>query len=133
MLLECWARMDPERQGLTAAEVVERLYSKGAQTPAPDYHAPMKAAVDSLVGKGDSRLLGNKLRVFRRRIFQGRYIDHAGKEHKAVRWAVFSAAEFRVRPDMTPHTPQTPLRERDPGECGESFSNVDAARCDSRN
>jgi hypothetical protein len=72
LLLSCWEQMDPDRQGLTAAEVIDRLFRHPPESP-PAWHAEMRAAVESLVGRGDSRALGNRLRTYRRRIFRGRF------------------------------------------------------------
>jgi hypothetical protein len=95
VLLECWEKLDPDRSGLTTAEVVGTIYEKGAHAP-PDWHAEMRAAIDGLVDRGDARRLGNRLRLFRRRIFSGRYIDHAGSAQRAIRWAVYPASTFRA-------------------------------------
>jgi len=136
LLLCCWEQMDPDRQGLTAAEVTDRLFRRPPESP-PAWHAEMRAAVESLVGRGDSRALGNKLRSYRRRIFHGRFIDQAGTEHRAARWVVCPAAEFR-RPagEDSPHSQDSPppgaTREGQPGEScesGESFSANGRALC----
>lgn len=102
LLLSCWQRMDPARRGLTVAELIRRLY-KDPPVPLPDYHAPMKAAIESLVAKPEARPLGNKLRAYRRRIFNGRFIDKAGDAEQGARWVVYNAEEFR-RADETQET-----------------------------
>ena len=132
LLLSCWERMDPDRQGLTAAEVIDRLY-KRTQESCPPWHAEMRAAVETLVGRSDSRSLGNKLRSYRRRIFQGRFIDQAGTEHRAARWVVRPASEFR-RPteEDSPHSPDSPPGSQSGESCesGESFpANVQNGSC----
>jgi hypothetical protein len=124
LLLTCWECMDQERQGMTAAEVIDRLY-KHPPSPAPDWHGDMRAAVEGLVGKGDSRLLGNKLRSYRRRVFQGRFIDKAGEQQRAARWAVYPAGAFLDGVSKTHQTHHThragdPHREPGAGESGES-------------
>jgi hypothetical protein len=107
--------------------VIERLY-KNPPAVLPDYHDDMKAVVEGLLGKADSRLLGNRLRSYRRRIFRGRFIDKAGQEQRAVRWAVYPAAAFRDRPGKTHKThdthsaaPAADAAASESGECGESF------------
>ncbi len=103
-----WEQMDPEKRGLTAAEVLQQLYprqTRDAHTP-PPWHADFRAALESLLGKPDTRALGTKLRSYRRRLFGGRYIDRLGTEHQAVKWVVRRKTEFR------PTTSPT-------GECGE--------------
>ena len=118
VILASWEKLDPLRRGLTTADVVQKV--KDTSVNPPDYVVDLRDALEAFLGKLDSRLLGNKLRSYRRRIFAGRYIDKAGTEHSAARWAVFPATEFRRGGKHTPHTPQTPPNgER--GESGESF------------
>jgi hypothetical protein len=119
VLLACWERMDPERRGLTTADVIDLLYKQPPPSP-PNLHADAKAALETLTGKPDSRQLGNRLRSCRRRILQGRFIDHVGKKHQAVLWTVFPADSFRASPKNTPQTPNTPRSEDRAGESGES-------------
>jgi hypothetical protein len=116
VVLACWERLDPDRCGLTAAEVIERLYKQPPPSP-PAFHADLKAALESLIAKPDARALGNRLRAYRRRIFQGRFIDQAGTQQRAARWAVFPASEFRRGPGKT-H--QTHPAGSESGESGES-------------
>jgi hypothetical protein len=106
VLLECWERMDETAKGLTAAQVIATLFKdkRAANSPAPpDWHGDMRAAIESLIGRGDSRALGIKLRQYRRRIFGGRYFDRAGQEHRAIRWHVYPASAFgsAATPDTT--------------------------------
>jgi hypothetical protein len=105
-LLACWAQMDPARNGLTAAEVIDRLY-KNPPSSAPPYHADMRDALEAMLGRPDAQRLGYKLRAYRRRLFEGRFIDRVGSHARAVRWSVLSADEFR-RPETPP-----PERERE--------------------
>jgi hypothetical protein len=102
VLLRCWERMDPGGGGLTAACVVERLFRrKPADPPLLDWEGEMRGAIEELVGRGDSRLLGYKLRAYRRRVFDGRYLDRVGQDHQAAAWAVYSAADMRGGEDDT--------------------------------
>jgi hypothetical protein len=114
-ILNCWERMDPDRAGLTAAEVVRRLYPRQSRgEPAqqsPAWHDEFRAALESLLGRPDARSLGNKLRCYRRRLFSGRYIDRAGTDHQAARWGVYHRQDFKK--DSKPASPT-------PGESGES-------------
>jgi hypothetical protein len=101
-LLDCWEWMDPNRQGLTAAEVIDQLKNPPKPPkPVPAWHADMKACIEALAGRTDARALGNKLRAYRRRIFAGRFIDRCGEDHRSVKWAVFSADDFCHRPEKT--------------------------------
>jgi hypothetical protein len=118
VVLQCWEELDPERRGVTAAEVIYRLYKAVPESP-PAWHAELRDALETLLGKPDARGLGTRLRSYRRRVFRGRFIDHVGKEHQAVRWAVFRAEQFRARLADPPHTPDTPPAADDPGEGGE--------------
>jgi hypothetical protein len=89
VLLRCWETMDPEGRGMTASEVVERLRSVPLEE-AGEWQHDMRAAVEGLAGWGTetSARLGYKLRSNRRRRFDGRYIDAAGKSHGAALWTV---------------------------------------------
>ncbi len=115
IVLECWEKLDPARKGLTAAEVIQRLY-KSPPDPMPDFYADMKDALEGLLGKPDSRNLGTRLRSYRRRIFNGLFIDHAGTVKHAIRWAVFPAEAFRAKAKYTHHAHHT---HQQFGECGE--------------
>jgi hypothetical protein len=121
VILACWERLDPDRRGLTAAEVINLLYKDTPVQP-PEFHNDLRDALEALLGKPDSRGLGNKLRSYRRRMFQGRFIDQAGSQHRAARWAVFPAAEFRRRSKDTHQTHQTHGARGESGESGESVS-----------
>jgi hypothetical protein len=99
VLLECWEQMDPTRRGLTAAEAVKQY--RESPEPRPVWHVDFVAAMEMLLGKPDARGLGTKLRDYRRRIFGKRFIDRAGEDHRAVRWAVFPATDFRRRLEDT--------------------------------
>jgi hypothetical protein len=115
MLLQCWEQMDPERRGLTAAEVVQRL--KDCPTDSlPAHHAELRDALEGLLSKLDARALGTLLRSYCRRVFGGRFIDRAGARQRAVRWAVYPAEAFRRR---AAHTHDTHHTHSPPGECGE--------------
>jgi len=120
VLLACWEKMDPERRGLTAAEVIDRLYKQLPGLPEEGCHADAKAALESLLGKPDARQLGNRLRSFRRRIFQGRFIDWAGESQRAKRWAVFPAGALRSEIKDTHKTHQTHSPDSHRSESGES-------------
>jgi hypothetical protein len=129
VVLTYWECLDPERRGLTAAEVIQRLY-KEQPSVQPDYYADLRDALEALLGKPDARALGNRLRSYRRRVFQGRYIYQASTEHRAARWAVYPAAEFCRRREQTHHTHQTHrVSAGESGECGESFSGEPVPAC----
>jgi hypothetical protein len=120
VLLQCWEQIDPDRRGLTAAEVIQMC--KEPPIGLAGMSIELRDALEALLGKLDSRALGTRLRSYRRRIFQGRFIDQAGKEHKAARWAVYPSNQFRKQAEDTPHTPHTPTAGGECGECGECVS-----------
>jgi hypothetical protein len=130
VLLAAWERLDADRRGLTAAEVIDRL--KAPPSPAPDWYADLRDAVDALAGRLDARALGTRLRSYRRRVFAGRFLDQAGQAHRAARWVVYPAGEFRTRAGHTAHTRNTHLPKPEDGtraaaggecdECGECIS-----------
>ncbi len=92
-LLEAIERLDPLRQGLTAAEIVERV-GKPLEGDSEETTVELRDAIEQLCGKLDSRKLGYQLRGYRRRIFGGRFIDMAGTKHKVVKWVVSKATTF---------------------------------------
>lgn len=119
VLLQCLEQMDAARRGLTAAEIIQTC--KEPPAGSAGLYVDLRDALEGLLGKLDARSLGTKLRSYRRRVFQGRFIDQVGKEHKAARWTVFPADQFRKRPEDTPHTPHTPPPQGDVGSVGSVF------------
>jgi hypothetical protein len=117
-LLNCWAQMDPDRRGLTAAEVVQKLKGDPCD-PSPAYFTDLRDAIEALVGKLDARALGNRLRSYRRRVFDGRFVDQAGTRKNAARWAVYPAEAFQRQSQETHHSHPV---GGECGECGESSS-----------
>ncbi len=119
VVLSCWGLLDPDRKGLTAADVIGRLKDTPPED-APDYYLDLRDALESLLGKLDARALGFKLRSYRRRVFDGRFIDAAGTAKRAARWAVYPAEAFRLggkHPHHTRHThPGTDEHEQKAGE-----------------
>ncbi len=76
-LLRVLLRIDPDRQGLTVSEIVESARTQ------PD----LRAAVEDLAGRLDTRTLGYSLRSFARRNFEGLFLDNAAVTGNGVRWA----------------------------------------------
>jgi hypothetical protein len=126
-ILACLEKLDPERQGLTAAEIVHRAFPKDQSTLSPEL-IELRAAIEALVGRGDAQRLGYKLRSFRRRVFQGRFLDKAGTAHQAVRWTVYPAEEFgrgeddEDGEDVSPQAQTQKDYPHRPGEDGEDVS-----------
>jgi hypothetical protein len=97
-LLRCLSGRDPDRQGLTASEVVEAAKS--------DHE--LRAAVEDLAGRLDTRPLGYSLRSFARRNFEGLFLDRVTNTGRGVRWAAYPMSEFRARRDPSPPSPPSP-------------------------
>ncbi len=104
-----------------AADVIHQLY-KEPPTPTPDYHDDLRDALESLLGKPDSRKLGILLRSYRRRIFRGLFIDQNGSENRAVRWVARSATEFGRSGKPTHSTHSTHSVGDESNESDESVS-----------
>ncbi len=102
-ILDGLAVMDPERKGLTAAEIAGWLLAPGKRTACEE----MKAAVEELCGKLDSAALAYKFRHFRRRNFGGRMLDAVTSGKHAARWRVCDTGGQAVRVDA-PHPPDAP-------------------------
>ena len=89
-------RMNPDRRGLTAAEIVGRLTGT---YDTPDWICEMRSAAEDLCRKLDPRALGLKFRHFKRRNFGGKMLDAAGEDRvSGNRWAVFPASRSASRP-----------------------------------
>jgi hypothetical protein len=121
LLLAGWEKMDPKRRGLTAAEVIHRLFGEDQRFVVPEHYRDMRAAIESLLGKGDTRGLGYKLREYQRRPIGGRYIDRAGEKDHSIRWAVYPATELQPGGKHPPNVPHPPsLAEEETGDAGET-------------
>ena len=84
-ILEEMERLDPQRHGLTAAELIQRSHDD------PTANAELRGAIEELCGKLDSRKLGGRFRHFQRRNFGGKMLDKSGTDRtKTSRWAVFT-------------------------------------------
>jgi hypothetical protein len=125
VMLACWEKLDPEKKGWTAGEVIQRLF-KEPPSPLPDFYSEMRNALESLLKKCDSGSLSYKLRSFRRRVFGGRFIDKTGSDSQhTTRWTVFSAQLFRKiqTAGISPASPASPGGETpktgDAGDAGD--------------
>jgi hypothetical protein len=101
-LLRAWERLDPDRQGITATEMIRMVYreraggfssgkpeEKGKEAALKD----MRSALESLFDRPDAHKLGRKLRSFRRQTRDGRCFDQTGVNGRenVNRWAVYPA------------------------------------------
>ncbi len=101
-------RMDPDRRGVTTAEVIDAL--KSPPDPPPDWQADLRSAVEELCGRLDGRTLGYRFRHFQRRNFGGRMLVKVATPHGSARWAVAPVGRPRAGPDDAhhPHHVHTP-------------------------
>src|SRR5262249_26465572 len=76
----------------------------------------LRAAVEDLSGRLDTRPLGYALRSFARRNFDGLFLDNAAVTGSGVRWAAYPMSEFRSRPGASPPSPPSPPGRG--GRCG---------------
>lgn len=95
--IAAWEWYDTSGEGLVLSEVLNRLYpSQREHAPYDDASNAMRSALENLVncppGKPPTpRQVGNKLRRFRRRVVDGRYLDASTGEysrHGAV-WKLY--------------------------------------------
>lgn len=117
-LLYALERMDPDRRGVTAGEIVEAI--RKPADPPPEWTAELRTAVEELCGRIDSRALGYKFRHFIRRTFNGRAIDQNGEDRlKGNRWVVRAVSRpGRNAPEPSPASPASPAT--DPGPAGDA-------------
>jgi hypothetical protein len=92
--LRCWAELDRERQGLTTAEFLRKLYPGDRRDlDESELFTEARAATESLCrvrsGKApDTSALGYALRKLRRRTIAGRRIDIVSRGQGMRRWVV---------------------------------------------
>jgi hypothetical protein len=115
-LIDALARMDPDRRGVTTAEIVEVL--RKPTDPVRGWWADLRSAVEELCGKLDGRVLGYRFRHFARRNFGGRMLDRVSAPHGCIRWAVVPATASRPKPSP-PSPPSQPLAEPPGGDGGD--------------
>lgn len=127
LLMVAWLQADPNRHGLTAGEFIELVRpSKPPKSGEPQKSAPgwvpdAKAALDVLVDRLDPRTLGNRLRVYRKRVIGGLCFNHAGEHQRSIRWAVYPSEQFFSGSDKTHETHKTHTSDPTAGESGESY------------
>lgn len=102
-LLSALERMDPDRRGVTTADILEAVKPRDPKAILPDWAAELRAAVEDLCGKLDGRALGYRFRHFQRRNFGGRMLDKHGAPHGSSRWVVLAAGVSRNGPGDAHH------------------------------
>ncbi|HEU4406245.1 MAG TPA: YfjI family protein [Polyangiaceae bacterium] len=112
--LAVWAWLDPSARGLTAAEVVRRLWPAEARGPVPPGIFEAREALSALVALGGGRGvarpsalgLGHALRRAKGREAGGWRLEHAGTAHGgAARWVVVSSTPKASSP-TSPTSPK---------------------------
>ena len=85
-MIDAMERMDPDRNGLTTAGIVDAVRKPGDRPP--EWFEDLKSAVEELCGKLDGPVLGYRFR----RNFGGKMIDRAPNvsSNNSVRWVVKS-------------------------------------------
>jgi hypothetical protein len=118
-LIDAWGAIDPHGCGVVVSELLARLYPAEMQyQPRDDDSIAMRAAIENATGcppgkTPSNRQVGNKLKTFRRRVVDGRFLDTDGTKTKhGVRWRVYSAAS----------TAGTSLLPGDSGDSDDSIS-----------
>lgn len=96
-LLEGWAMMDGNGQGLTVAQVMRALYAQktgwDAPPPEPSYYDSMRESLLELAPprngeKPEARAVGIAIRRSRNRVVGGRMFVDGGTTHGSTRWLV---------------------------------------------
>ena len=97
-----WRRMDPKGRGCSVSRVIKLLYDSSTLVDPPEWHEPMKSAIEELTGDGDPRRLAKqlswKLRHNRRRVIGGKFFDKVSDTHarEGLLWTVRDASELLV-------------------------------------
>ena len=114
-LLRCLLRRDPDRQGLTASEIVE----------AARIDHELRGAVEDLAGRLDTRSLGYSLRSFARRNFENMFLDRVANTGHGIRWATYPMSEFCAHRKSSPPSPLSPVEpsvgDGDSGDGGDDL------------
>lgn len=90
-LVSAWKRYDVDLGGFVVAELLNTLYPT-QNAPDDEASVAMRAALENLVNcpagkKPSARLLGNRLRKFRRRVVDGVFLDtDATRGEQGMRW-----------------------------------------------
>ncbi|MBM3978693.1 MAG: hypothetical protein FJ304_00120 [Planctomycetes bacterium] len=133
-LLDTLERMDSECRGVTTGEIIDAI--RKPADPPPAWLPDLRAAVEELCGKVDSRALGYRFRHFARRNFNGRMIDRKQtvSADNSVRWYVRSAVPAD-QPQPSPASPASPaspgggtVPSGDAGDAGDGITPNEKAR-----
>jgi hypothetical protein len=93
------------------------VFARRPAEPEEWFHE-LRAALEELSPRRESRPLGYRLRSFRRRVFAGRYLDTPReKAHGSARWAVHPATGLRSVPREQPSAAVEADEGPGPGWC----------------
>lgn len=107
LLIAAIELIDPDRNGLTAGEIVGAADGESSFCP-ENARAMLATSLDMLIAKRDSRKLGYRLRHLKRRVVDGRFLDLAGRSDTyANRWVVVPVAQFQ-QGEPCPPCPRSP-------------------------
>jgi hypothetical protein len=110
-LLMAWKEYDPAGNGVVVSEMLSRLYPvKPLYTMQDAVDNAMRSAMENMVGcppgkTPTPRQVGNKLRHFRRRVWQRQYLDFNANEYSrgGMVWRLvqcgFSGSDSQIRTD----------------------------------
>jgi hypothetical protein len=118
-LLRALEAIDPDRLGLTTGEIVSHA-TRPDSPHSSEIQEMLLEGINGICAKLDGRLLGYRLRHYRRRVFDGRFIDLASMKSGNNRWAVYPAKEFHSSVEPSPLSPPCP-----PNETFEEVETVD--------
>lgn len=91
-VLNAWSIMDQSGRGLIVADLLPELYPSGGSEPS-DEARRLRSALEELTGASpgrpmSSREIGNTLRLYRRRVVDGKYFDSPAKRAGGALWKV---------------------------------------------
>jgi hypothetical protein len=115
VILDGLQQMDPHQRGVTTGAVIGRIKDT---TGAPEWVENLRAGVEDLCGKLDSRALAGRFRQFQRRNFGGRMLQKASVDRtNSNRWVVTTVGGAQV-PKPAPAPPAPPPGAGDAGDAG---------------
>ncbi|MGL6074030.1 MAG: hypothetical protein ACRC8S_07705, partial [Fimbriiglobus sp.] len=97
-LLAEWPKLDPEGQGISASQIIDRVYGTNRYSNTEI----IRETLDELLPKPCSRALGYKLGNYRRTVRGEYFLAHAtGHKGNGTKWVVRPASEFGISPSAT--------------------------------
>ncbi|MBL1216602.1 MAG: hypothetical protein D8M59_03820 [Planctomycetes bacterium] len=97
-LLAAWQEFDPTNSGLTASDIITRLYPSTNTPPQPEAAVSMRNAIENLTGASaghppTTQMLGKRLSTVRMRVKDGLMldVDPTWPKNKGARWKLYAA------------------------------------------